>query len=81
MKYYFCVNDPTRGKIHFFILDDEDFVPPEASAPIKSYKWEGEDSDDDVKDSWDKVCWFVLRSLNSALVVCQLFKIFGRNKS
>ena len=39
-----------------FDSDADDFEPPKAAAAplVKSDKWEGEDEDDDVKDSWDK---------------------------
>lgn len=35
-------------------LWDDDFEPPTVNPPlIKSNKWEGEDEDDDVKESWE----------------------------
>lgn len=35
--------------------DDEDFEPdkPAKVAAVRTDKWEGEDSDDDIKDAWD----------------------------
>lgn len=33
--------------------DAEDFEPPKAAGAATTDKWDGEDSDDDVKDNWD----------------------------
>ena len=41
----------------FGFTDAEDYEPPKATAavtPRVADRWEGEDEDDDVKDSWDK---------------------------
>ena len=42
------------AQLHF--VDDDDFDPNVVGTKPKilSDKWEGEDEDDDVKDSWDK---------------------------
>ena len=41
----------------FCITDAEDYEPPKATSavtPRVADRWDGEDEDDDVKDSWDK---------------------------
>ena len=38
------------------LSDADDYEPPKASTnPKIADRWDGEDEDDDVKDSWDKV--------------------------